>query len=169
MVKNDKDGAVCPGCGQSLKKQQITLSARYNAADECYQQYSELSSYTIGKQDIHFIHQHAIDTYTAQHSGKTVKNISTAFSLIGLYYAVEHGFSGKQVQRVHSILSHRKYHWPELRSPVKSSYRITVVDVMNEQTGRNRDEILYEWMNDVWTCWGYMHNWVKQTCDQLLK
>lgn len=35
----------------------------YNASAECYQKYSGLSGYTIGKQENDFIHQHAIDTF----------------------------------------------------------------------------------------------------------
>jgi hypothetical protein len=46
-----------------------------------------------------------------QHAGNDMKNITIAFSLIGLYYAVEHGFTGKQVQRVHMLLSKQKHNW----------------------------------------------------------
>ena len=159
----------CPGCGLKLDNQKITKSGNYNASGECYQKYGELSSYTIGKSDINFIHQHAIDTYAAQHSGNSMKNITTAFSLIGLYYAIKHGFNGRQVQRVHILLSHQKYKWEQLQSPDKSAYSLTVSDVMNESPGESRDKMLQKWMNDVWQCWGHQHNWVKDICDKHLK
>lgn len=81
----------CPGCGLKLDHRHHTLFGNYNASGECYQKYSELRNYTIGKQDLDFIHQHVIDTYSAQHSGNGMKPITTAFSVIGLYYAVEKG------------------------------------------------------------------------------
>ena len=159
----------CPGCGVKLDNQYLILSDSYNAAAECYQKYNELSSYTIGKQDSNFIHQHAVDTFAAQHSGNSMKNITTAFSLIGLYYAIEHGFNGRQVQRVHTLLSRQKNKWDTLQPPNKSAYSLTVFDVMKEPPGKSRDKVLERWMYDVWECWGYQHDWVKDICDKLLK
>ncbi|WHY75249.1 hypothetical protein QNH20_13930 [Neobacillus sp. WH10] len=62
----DKEVIVieCPGCGLKFN-QHFEKHSRYNASSECYQKYAELSSYTNGKQGIHFIHQHAIDTSSA--------------------------------------------------------------------------------------------------------
>lgn len=94
----------CSGCGLELYNRQFPLVPNYYASGECYQKYIELSSYTIGKQDIDFIHQYAVGTYSAQYSGYGMKPITTAFSLIGLYYAIEKGFNGRQVQRVHMLL-----------------------------------------------------------------
>lgn len=166
MLENIKE---CPGCGLKLNNHHITLFTNYNASGECYQKYSELSIYTIGKQDIDFIHQHAIDTYSAQHSGNGMKPITTAFSLIGLYYAVEKGFNGRQVQRVHTLLSRQKYNWKELQPPVKSVYSLTVFDVLNEQPGESRDKMIRKWMLDVWKCWKHQHSWVKEICNTYLK
>jgi hypothetical protein len=159
----------CPGCGLNLNHHQIPLNKNYNASGECYQKFSELSSYTIGKQDIDFIHQHAIDTYSAQHSGNGMKPITTAFSLIGLYYALEKGFNGRQVQRVHTLLSRKKFNWKQLQPPDHSAYYLTVMDVLNEQPGESRDEMIHKWMLDVWKCWKHQHSWVREICDILLK
>lgn len=169
MDETSKKIVECPGCGLKLHKQHIELTHSYNVSGECYQKYSELSCYTFSKQDINFIHQHAIDTYAAQHCGNSMKNITTSFSLIGLYYAIEHGFNGRQVQRVHTLLSHQKYKWEALQPPDKSSYSLTVFDVMKEHPGERRDKMLQKWMYDVWECWGFQHNWVKDICYKLLK
>ncbi|MBT2725789.1 hypothetical protein J7E63_02405 [Bacillus sp. ISL-75] len=88
----------CPSCGLSLPAQQLELTHRYNATEECYRKYCELSIYTMSRQDVNFIHQHVIDTYSAQHAGRDMKDITVVYSLIGLYYAIEHGFKGEQVQ-----------------------------------------------------------------------
>ncbi|WP_041580500.1 DUF5946 family protein [Bacillus sp. 1NLA3E] len=158
----------CPGCGLTLPDQQIVLPNRYNATGECYQKYSELSTYTLNKQDIYFNHQHAIDTYSAQHSGSGMKNITTAYSLIGLYYAIEHGYTGKQVQHIHMLLSKQKYNWQGLQPPNKH-YSITVYDVLKEEPGEKRDVMLRNWMDDVWNCWKDQHQWVRDIMKSLLK
>jgi hypothetical protein len=122
----------------------------------------------MSKQDINFVHQHAIDTYSAQHAGNDMKNITIAFSLIGLYYAVERGFTGKQVQRVHMLLSKQKHNWTALQLPNKP-YSLTVSDVLKQKAGESRDDMLRKWMYDVWGCWEHQHNWIKEISKILLK
>jgi hypothetical protein len=95
MKKMTEQMSICPGCGLRLPDQRLELTHRFNATGECYQKYSELSFCTMSKQDINFVHQHAIDAYSAQHAGGGMKNITIAFALIGLYYAVELGFTWK--------------------------------------------------------------------------
>ncbi len=106
MEKSSKQIDECPGCGLKLPNQHFELTHSYNATSECYQKYTELTYYTLSKQDINFIHQHAVDAYAAQHSGNEMKNITTAFALIGLYYAIEHGYSGKLVQLCNLRINH---------------------------------------------------------------
>lgn len=97
-----------------------------------------------------------------------MKNITIAFSLIGLYYAIEHGYTGKQVQRVHMLLSKKNYSWTVFQLPNKL-YSITVNDVLKENPGENRDVMLRKWMVDVWAAWEHQHNWVKAISQMLLK
>lgn len=84
-----------------------------------------------------------------------MKNITIAFSLIGLYYAIEHGFNGRQVQRVHTLLARKKYVWGILQPPDKSVYSITVFDVLKEPPGEDHDIMLRKWMYDVWESWNH--------------
>lgn len=63
MEKGSEQKVVCPGCGLKLDNQHSKMLVGYNASAECYQKYSGLSGYTIGKQENDFIHQHAIDTF----------------------------------------------------------------------------------------------------------
>jgi hypothetical protein len=167
MGQTTHANAECPGCGLILPKQQAELDLKYHASVECYQKYCELTFYTIGKQDIHFIHQHAVDAYAAQHSGGSMKPITTAFALIGLYYAVEHGFNGRQVQRIHTLLARQNHPWVPLERP-KKSYSLTVCDVLDAPSDE-RDAILQKWMVDVWECWAHQHKWVREICRTLLQ
>jgi hypothetical protein len=96
-----------------------------------------------------------------------MKNITIAYSLIGLYYAIEHRFSGRQVQRVHMLLSKQKHRWEQLEL-AKKPYSITVNDILNEKQGENRDNMINNWMCDVWNCWEHQHDWVKEITKTLL-
>ena len=74
------------------------LTRRANASGGWLQAYSDLQCYTVARQDPGFIHQHVVDTYAAQHSGGSTRALTVAFGLIGLYLALEKGYTGKQVQ-----------------------------------------------------------------------
>lgn len=88
---------TCPGCGLRVPVSAACADERYNASAECWQAYGELSAYTLARGYGAFIHQLAVDTYAAQHSGERVRPIGTAFALIGLYLTFERGYSGRQV------------------------------------------------------------------------
>ena len=81
----------CPGCGVQLPATNAYTPDRYNASAGCWQLYGELSAYTLTHDDGTFLHQHAVDTYAAQHVGETMRPIGATFVLIGLYLAVERG------------------------------------------------------------------------------
>lgn len=98
-----------------------------------------------------------------------MKPITTAFTLIGLYYAIEKGFNGRQVQRVHTLLSRKKFKWNPLQPPHPSAYSLTVMNVLNTQPGESRDEMIRKWMLDVWKSWEHQHSWVREISDILLK
>jgi hypothetical protein len=99
-----------------------------------------------------------------------MKNIAITFSLIGLYYAIEHDYTGKQVQRVHMLLAQPKNNWPTLPLPNKP-YSLTVSDVLKEKPGRNRDDMLQEWVGVLGTSTqlgsGHFTNFVE--IDSLLR
>jgi hypothetical protein len=72
------------------------------------------TAYHLSSNDPTFIHQVAVDTYGAQHAGGALRNITTAYALIGLYLAVERGYTGRQVQRAHMSLAKNRSAWPRL-------------------------------------------------------
>jgi hypothetical protein len=69
---------------------------RFNASGECWQAFSDLTCYTIAKQDPAFIHQHAVDAYAAQHGGGNTRPITLVFALRALL-ALEKGTPGRQL------------------------------------------------------------------------
>jgi hypothetical protein len=89
---------ICPGCGVQLYSDNDNLDKDFNASLACLGLMFELSYYTLSLQDNYFIHQLIVDAYAAQHSGKDVKTITTAFALGGLFLVNERTYTGKQVQ-----------------------------------------------------------------------
>ena len=150
----------CPGCGLKLPDQNLPHNDRFNASGECWKIYEELLSYTLSRNDRDFIHQFAVDAYTAQHSGEVTRNIATAFALIGLYFSAEKGYTGKQVQRVHTALAKNRVKW-ESSTPHNMTGTFTVLDVLTAEPGEERDKMIIKWAESVWRSWQSIHDRIK--------
>lgn len=112
--------------------------------------YDELCAYTLTRGDASFIHQHVLDAFAAQNATDASKPIATTFALVGLYLHVEKGFSGRHVQRVHTLLARRKREWPRFGLPTDRG-AMTVLDVMKFPEGVDRDRAIHDWCVAVWT------------------
>ncbi|MBP3965976.1 DUF5946 family protein [Paenibacillus lignilyticus] len=157
----------CPGCGLMLPNQYFAEPSRFHASGECMELFNQLSYYTTSHGQPEFIHQLALDAYGAQHSGGITRSITTAFSLIGLYLVVEHGFTGKQVQQAHMELGRKKITWPEL-TPPPTSAAITIQEVLQAEAGESRDAMIHQWVHEVWNSWSHAHSWVKEAAQPVL-
>jgi len=155
----------CPGCGLTLPNQNREAPDRYNASGECRELYHELTAYFMTNPDIHFRAQHAVDAYGAQHSGGATKPITTAFSLVGLYLALERGYTGRQVQRAHQQLAKLNLTWPAFELP-SVRYEITVADVLAAEDDPSRHEKLMEWAKCAWDAWRHQQEWTRSICSQ---
>jgi hypothetical protein len=113
------------------------------------ERYHELTAYTLSHQDPSFIHQYAVDAFAAQTADDKTKPITLTFALVGLYLAVERQFSGRQVQRVHTLLARRRKQWPRFGIPEHRG-AITVRDVMDKPPGPERDQMIRTWAESVW-------------------
>jgi hypothetical protein len=157
----------CPGCGLILPNLHLDPPDRANASGECLQVYSDLQCYTVAKQDPGFIHQHTVDSYAAQHAGGQTRAITVAFGLIGLYLALEKGYTGRQVQLAHMKIAKTKKDWPRLDPPRQRAV-LTVMDVLHAGTDEEKDAMIRKWMAAVWETWVDGHTWVRVTTDELL-
>jgi hypothetical protein len=158
----------CPGCGLNLPDQHLDIPDRFNASGECFCVFSDLECYTVAKQDPEFIHQHAVDAYEAQHAGGPTRNITVASGLIGLYLALEKGYTGRQVQLAHMRIAQKKKVWPRLEPPAQPAF-LTVMDVLKAGTDEEKDAMIRKWMTSVWESWEDRQEWVRKTTDDLLK
>lgn len=113
---------------------------------------NEMTYYTLAHRDPRFIHQHLVDAYGAQHVRQSQSTIGAAFALAGLYLAVERGFTGRQVQKMHMRMARTSKRWPRFDAP-ENVGPLTVADVLAVEPGPRRDEKLMEWCGSVWRAW----------------
>ena len=161
---SDDPVVSCPGCGLELPDLHLEVPAGFNANGECYQQFNELSFYTLSLGYQEFLHQTAIDAYEAQHVGEKTKNITAAFGLIGLYLALERGYTGRQVQLAHMKLANRNKNWPRLEPP-SVHWTMTVADVLQAPEGQERNVRILEWGRAVWDGWADAHGVIRQLVE----
>jgi hypothetical protein len=158
---------TCPGCHAAMPARNADPPGRFNASGECWQTFSDLSCYTVALQDPLFIHQHAVDAYGAQHAGGNSRPITVVFGLIGLYLALERGYSGKEVQQAHMRIAKLRKDWPRL-DPTGQPAALTVPDVLRVSPGPGRDAMIRQWAAAVWENWADRQAWVRETTDGLL-
>lgn len=158
--------SVCPGCGLELPGEGLVRDARYNASGECRRRFDDLSFWTLARRDAQFVHQYAVDAYAAQHARVSGPTISAAFPLVGLYLAVEKGWSGRQVQRTHQLLATRAKEWPRFLPPADLG-TMTVLDVVGCARGPDRGQALLRWCASVWDAWKADHERVRLVVEKL--
>ncbi len=128
--------------------------------------FEELFFYTLSHHDgDFFIHQLAVDAYTAQTVDKDTKRISIVFALVGLYLFVERGYTGREIQKAHMALAKYKDKLPEVFIPDKRG-DITVEDVLAEKN--NRDEMIKEWCKSVWNAYKVDWEIIRKFCEECL-
>ena len=128
---------------------------------------NELSYYTLAHRDPRFIHQHLVDAYGAQHVKPSKSTIGAAFALAGLYLAVERGFTGRQVQKMHMLMASRSKVWSRFTPPPDVG-SVTVADVLAVPAGPGRDQAMMEWCATVWTAWAVDQQRVRSMVEPFL-
>ena len=130
-----------------------------NQRKSAQEMFYELSYYTVTHPDPAFIHQHAVDAFTAQNADENTKPIAITFALIGLYLHIEKKFTGKEVQNAHIKLGKHRKKWPKFNLP-ENRGNINILDVINVLKGPKRDEMINEWCISVWEAYRGSHRTV---------
>jgi hypothetical protein len=129
----------------------------------------ELTYYTLAHPDqIYFIHQHAVDAYTAQQADEHTKPIGITFALAGLYLFLEKDYTGRQVQKAHVEMSRHKQAWPAFKLPNRRG-EITPQLVLASPSGSERDAMIKTWCASVWEAYSEDHHLVATLVDSILK
>ena len=110
--------------------------------------------------DEEFSHQHIVNAYAAQGATEPTKPITLAFALVGLYLQIEHGFTGRQIQKLHGDLARQKRAWPTFALPTDRG-QITAADVTKTAPGPERLKAIDEWCASVWAAYASAHEAVR--------
>lgn len=108
--------------------------------------YDQVYAYSIGRPE--FLLQHVVDAFAVQAASDDCA-IGFLFGLVGLYLHVEKNFSGREVQKAHSLLARKKRHWPRMHLPNERG-SLTVADVLAASAGVERDLAIDNWCRSVW-------------------
>jgi len=127
--------------------------------------YHKLSYYTLTHTGPGFIHQLIVDAFAAQQATAKTKPIRLAFALIGLYLHIEKGYSGKQVQQVHTRLARNRRSWPAFKLP-KDRGDVTVSDVLEAPPRPERDAAIERWSLSVWNAYRESHEQVSRLLEE---
>jgi len=144
------------------------MSDRYHASGECRELYGALTAYNLERMDPFFHHQLCVDAYGAQHAGESAKPITLAFALVGLYLAVERGYTGRQVQQAHMELARKAgkgFDWPRFEPPERP-WAVTAAEVWKAEPGKARDQMIKAWAETVWQKWARQRDRVRALCGQ---
>ncbi len=82
--------------------------------------------------------------------------ITVAFGLIGLYLALEKGYTGREVQKAHMKIAKIHKDWPFLEPPLRHA-GLTATDVVREETDTQKETMIRKWMEAVWEIWEDRH------------
>jgi hypothetical protein len=146
------DASVCPGCGLARPASGAALNRKVNASPECWQVYGEVTGFELDHLvELGKLHQLTVDTYGAQHGGGQSSGLGLAYSLVGLFLALERGAGGDQVRALHQRMGRPDDSWPTFVS-VKGA--VTVLDVANAgaraESVRGHAEAIERWAQSVW-------------------
>ncbi len=160
--------AACPGCGIVLPGSSEPWNRRSTASLACHELYGEVLAYEYQHlAELGRWHQLLVDTYAAQHAGDQTAAITTAFALIGLDLALDHGWTGIEVRDAHQLLAGRYRDWPRFRAP-RARAEKTVQDLALAATPREYVEVLDRWARAVWRSWRDMQPHVVELARERL-
>jgi hypothetical protein len=149
--------STCPGCGLQLPGVNWESDGRLRNSPECWQLYTELVGATMSQAGrAAAVQQLSIDAYGAQHAGPGVAPITTVFSLLGLFLALERGVPGIEVRDAHQRLAALGLRWPELTRPERTG-EVTVFDVALADDPDEHVRLAHEWARSVWLDWAPWH------------
>ena len=160
-----------PGCGLTLPADSAATDRRVNASAECLHVYAEVAGFASQHLPLLQLHQLTVDAYGAQHGGGGVPPIRLAYSLVGLYLALEHGLTGDDVRSAHQRMGKPDATWPTFPAP-RDIGPLTVMTVADEglmsRSESGHRAAVQRWAKEVWRAWRDEHEMVAALTGRLL-
>ncbi|MBW4043030.1 MAG: hypothetical protein HIU86_13075 [Acidobacteria bacterium] len=148
---------ACPGCGLILPGPTVGADARLHATPACEAVLHEVLGFEFQHPVMLRYHQLTVDAYGAQHAGGQAPGIRVAYSLAGLWLALEHDFTAEDVRAVHRRMGHPTSTWPAFEPPVPPQQWLTVLDVADAGVRQHSDgghaRAANRWAESVWDAW----------------
>lgn len=149
---------ACPGCGIVLPDPAQEEPARLHASPACESVLHEVLGFEFQHPVMLRYHQLTVDTFGAQHAGGGAPPIRVAYSLAGLWLALEHGFTAEDIRAVHRRMGHPTPSWPVFAPQPEPPQRwLTVLDVAEAGVRQHSDgghaRAAGQWAESVWAAW----------------
>lgn len=161
---------VCPGCRLQLPTEDRARDHRVDASAECLHLYGEVVGFATQHPPLMRLHQLTVDAYGAQHGGGGTPPIRLAFSLVGLYLALEQKFTGPQVRAAHQRMGKPDASWP-MFAPPEDLGSLTVMTVAERGLMRDSEsghlQAAAAWAQSVWRTWVTQHQDVIELTKRL--
>jgi len=156
--------SVCPGCRLRLPASGLSPDARRNASEECWQIAGEITGFELEHlSQLGRFHQLSVDTYCAQHADAAGSRIRVAYSLVGLFLALERGRTGLEVRQLHQRMGKPQADWPRFPRPADLG-ALTVLDVAvagaRARSVEGHARAVARWARSVWAVWSGKHELV---------
>ncbi len=137
---------------------------------ECWQLAGEVTGFELEHTaQLGRFHQLMVDAYGAQHADAAGSGIRVAYSLVGLFLALERGLNGLQVRRVHQLMGKPEASWPRFPRPAELG-QLTVLDVAlaGARAGsvEGHAKAVEKWARLVWEAWSAQHDAVAALSDR---
>ncbi len=130
---------------------------RLHATPACEAVLDELLGFEFQHPVMLRFHQLTVDAYGAQHAGGEAPQIRVAYSLAGLWLALEHDFSAEDVRAVHRRMGHPTADWPVFEPPVLPQRWLTALDVaeagIRQRSDGGHARAVGQWAESVWSAW----------------
>lgn len=148
---------ACPGCGIHLPDGGHPEPPRLHASAACEAVHAEILGYEFQHPVMLRYHQLTVDAYGAQHAGEGAPPIRVAYSLAGLWLAIEHEFSAEDVRAVHRRMGHPGPTWPVFEPPRPPRSWLTALDVaeagVRQHSVGGHARAAGQWAESVWSVW----------------
>ncbi len=162
---------TCPGCGLRSSEAGVAPDRPVRASAACWGAYAELVGFELEHAGaLGRLHQLTVDAYGAQHGDAEGTSLRTAYSLVGLCLALEHGWTGPEVRELHARMGRRQPWWPLFRPPEVSPV-VTVLDVVN--AGARAGSVdghaskVERWVRAVWESWASQSVAIRGFTDEI--
>lgn len=141
------------------------------ASAECLEVCGEVTGFALDTSGLMQVHQLSVDAYGAQHGGGGTPPIRLAFSLVGLYLALDRDLDGEQVRAAHARMGKPDASWPAFTPPdhlgLATIMSVAEQGLMRGSRSGHLDAVT-RWAEAVWTGWARQRKDVIALAGRLL-